>query len=103
MTKLIAWWIETPYPKTSRGKDLVGKQLVLDPERPPEDTSFSGMKMVFVKLVNGKIAPANWVVYKVMCTELDITTAIACMDSKKTFTFEENGDFPHIALYEESK
>lgn len=61
------------------------------------------MKMVYVKLVNERAQPKNWLVYKVMMTERDITTAIDCMEQKKTFTFaEKEGDkFPHVELFRE--
>lgn len=82
----MAWW--KIYPKTKRGNDLIGKKLVLDPERPPEDTSFSGMKNVFVKEVGPKDAKI-WQQYKVMMTEQDIATAVQCIEQMKWFTFEK--------------
>lgn len=93
-----AWW--RIYPKSTFGKDLVNRRLVLDPERPPEETSFPGMRSVFVKQVNERDS-AYWQIWKVMMTESDIATAIQCMEQKKTFTFgmAKGAKYPSVEVW----
>lgn len=90
---MTAWWLHEKFPKSVASTYLIGESLVLDPETPPEDTTFSGMKAVIVRKVNPKEDPKNWDKYKVLMTERDISTAIEAMLHKKTFTFDrEKGD-----------
>lgn len=81
-------WYNT-YPKRVNGLDLVGKKLGLT-SKPPEDTSFGGMKVVVVKdLASSKE-------YSVMMTERDIGEAVDLFvfSGSACFTFQPDENLP---------
>lgn len=84
------------YPHSNRAVSLIDIELELT-DIPPEDTQFSGMKML---IVAQKGSLKRW---KVMVTEQDISKAVDLYIGEGCFTFRKEGKYATVTSYEKPK